>query len=185
MSKYQNKYRIESTRLNGWDYSSNGHYFITICTKNRDYFLGEITNSKMKYSKSGEIANQYWSSIPDHFSNVELDAFQIMPNHIHGIIIINNENRNVNGNRIYNGPYPEMSAISPKPKSLPVIIGSYKSIVKKTINRNYPVKGFKWQHRFHDHIIRNENELNRIRKYIRENPMKWEMDKNNMENIWM
>ncbi len=83
---YRNKYRIDSTRLKGWDYSSPGYYFITICTKDRECFFGEIIKEKMYLSEIGEIAHRYWAEIPNHFNNVVLDEFVIMPNHVHGII---------------------------------------------------------------------------------------------------
>lgn len=87
MSLYKNKYRIESSRLKKWDYSAPGHYFITICTKDRKCLFGNVTRGKMILSEMGKIAEQYWREIPDHFNHVKLDEFVVMPNHIHGIII--------------------------------------------------------------------------------------------------
>ena len=87
--KFQNKYRIKSTRLQDWDYGSNAAYFVTICTQNREHYFGEITNGIMQLSEIGYMANKYWSEIPKHFPFVELDEFVIMPNHVHGIIVIN------------------------------------------------------------------------------------------------
>lgn len=95
--KYQNKYRIDSARLKNWDYASDGAYFITICTKNRTHFFGEIMNGQMQFSEIGKIAHQNWEAIPQHFSFVRLDAFIIMPNHTHGILIID-KNGNGDGN---------------------------------------------------------------------------------------
>ena len=88
--KFQNKYRIESRRLKNWDYRNNGGYFITICTKNRKHFFGRIVNKEIVLSEIGLLANNFWAEIPKHFPNVELGNFQIMPNHMHGILIINN-----------------------------------------------------------------------------------------------
>ena len=88
--KYQNRYRIPSTRLQNWDYGWNAIYFVTICTKNRRHFFGEITNGKMHLSPVGAIADVLWHELTNHFDNIELDAFVVMPNHIHGIIAINN-----------------------------------------------------------------------------------------------
>lgn len=87
-NKYLGKYRIESTRAQWWDYSRNGAYFITICTNNRDNFFGEIHDGKMNLSEIGKIADQYWLEIPDHFPGIFLDAHIIMPNHVHGILMI-------------------------------------------------------------------------------------------------
>ena len=86
--KFKNKYRIETTRLQNWDYGWNAAYFITICTHNREHYFGEIADGKIRISEIGEIAEKYWFEIPVHFPFVKLDAFVVMPNHIHVIIII-------------------------------------------------------------------------------------------------
>ena len=91
MSLYKNKYRIETTRLKDWDYSSNGYYYVTICTKNREHYFGEIKDDAMMLSGTGMIAEKIWHEIPDHFPFVILDEFIIMPNHLHGIIQIDND----------------------------------------------------------------------------------------------
>ena len=89
-NKFQNKYRIPSTRLQTWDYGTNGAYFITICAQNREHFFGTIQNGSMQLSEIGKLAEQYWMEIPNHFSFIELGNFVVMPNHVHGILIINN-----------------------------------------------------------------------------------------------
>lgn len=89
--KYKNKYRSTSTRLKHWDYSDNGWYFITICTQNKEHFFGEVIDGEMVLSQIGKIADKFWKEIPNHFKNVILDNHVIMPNHTHGIIIINNQ----------------------------------------------------------------------------------------------
>jgi len=186
--KYQNKYKIESARLKNWDYSREGYYFITICAKNRQGYFGRINNYQIELSKIGIMANKYWQAIPDHFSNVLLDEFIIMPNHIHGIVVIKNRPNKINQSLNVDGKYgqrnkfgpknKQMSKISPKPNSLSVIIRSYKSICTREINSLPNKIFFAWQPRFYDRIIRNESELNRIRKYIRENPKEWKEDGN-------
>ena len=88
MDKYQNKYRIQSARLKGYDYTREGLYFITICTKNREHYFGEIIDHKMKLSNIGVLANVFWHEIKNHSKNVELHQFVVMPNHIHGILEI-------------------------------------------------------------------------------------------------
>lgn len=87
-NKFQNKYRIPSARLQTWDYANNGAYFITICTQNREHFFGNIKNGIMQLSEIGKLAAQFWHEIPNHFPMVELGNFVVMPNHIHGILII-------------------------------------------------------------------------------------------------
>ena len=187
--KHQKQYRYKN-----YDYSQNGFYFVTICTKDHQMFLGDITKLgneynpiyEMKLSEIGKMVEQYWTEIPKHFPFVNLDEYTVMPNHIHGIIEINKQicnGRNEALPRSYNGKYPQMSKISPKSGSISTIIGSFKAIVTKTINQKYSENDFSWQSRFHDRIIRNEKELNAIRKYIFENPAKWYLDKYNPKNF--
>jgi len=186
--KFKNKYKIESVRLKDYDYSQNGIYFLTICTKNREEYFGSIVNKEMILNEMGKIAENFWKEIPNHFSNMRLDEFVVMPNHVHGIIEIlcdKHARRDEAMPRLYNGAYPKMSKISPMPGSLSVILGSYKSIITKTIRKKIPYIFFAWQSRYYDRIIRNEIELNRIREYIFNNPAKWEEDRNNPENLFM
>ena len=153
---YRNKYRIESTRLKGYDYSSPGAYFITIVTKNRKCYFGHIENDEMILNEFGNIVNNYWKQIPNHFSYVILDEYIVMPNHVHGIIILD-----------------EFKTLK-KRQPLGVIINQFKRIC--TITIRLVEINFGWQPRFHDHIIRDENELNRIRQYIIDNPKNWKSD---------
>ena len=195
MAKFKNKYRIESTRHPNWDYGSNAAYYITICIKNRQMFFGEIENGKMNLSEIGKIAHQYFLEIPDHFPFVKLGAFVIMPNHVHGIIIIDkqtgksNENNGTDTVETQNfaslhQPPPSINhsqktknKFGPQSQNLGSIIRGFKTGVTKfaTINNI----DFAWQSRFHDHIIRNKPEYNRIEKYILENPANWNNDKFN------
>ena len=173
---YKGKYRIESTRLEDWDYSSSGYYFVTICTNNMECVLSRITDGKVVLTGIGNIAKRLWLEIPEHFKNVELDEFIIMPNHMHGIVIINNvetchgvslqKNSNVN------------KFSKPISGSLAMIINQYKSSVARICRKNGYNK-FAWQPRFYDHIIRNEKLLQKIREYIHNNPLKWDVDENN------
>ena len=177
---FRNKYRIGSIRYRGFDYSSPGKYFITICTKNKLPYFGKIENGIMILSDLGLIANKCWREIPCHFPFIKLDEFIIMPDHLHGIIIII-EKINIDVVQTLhatfvqqiefpNGKNDKMSSISPKTGSLGSVIRSYKSAVSNDAHKiNY---GFAWQPRFYDHIIRTNTELNRIRKYIQKNPEK-------------
>jgi len=196
--KYQNKYRIESARLQNWDYRREGAYFITICTKNRKHYFGKIKNGKMEFSNIGIIADILWSEIINHNDNIELGEFVVMPNHIHGILILNNNNTVVvetlhatslrQRQQQTENKNDYFSSISPKSNSISTIIRSYKSAVTKHCHR----LGFEfgWQTRFWEHIIRNNDEFYRISQYIIDNPLKWENDKLNggngnivMENV--
>ncbi len=180
---FKGKYRVESIRLRNWNYGWNGKYFVTIVTKDRKYFFGEIINGKMCYTDIGMIVDRYWHEISEHFPFVTLDEFCIMPNHIHGIIVIDNQISrdvacNVSTRTTNELNANKMSDISPKPHSLPTIIRSFKSAVTKFTNENNYIFG--WQSRFYEHIIRNERSLDRIRNYIRNNPRNWKNDKFNL-----
>ena len=184
MSLFKNKYRIESARLQNWNYGWNGKYFVTIVTKNRKHYFGKILNGTMELNKLGEIVDECWHNIPEHFPFVVLDEFCVMPNHIHGIIVIDDKTGNICGRDVACNVSTEnetnsnkMSIISPKPGSLSTIIRSFKSAITKSANENNYV--FRWQSRFHEHIIRNEKSLNRIRNYIRNNSKNWQNDKFN------
>lgn len=183
-AKYKNKYRIETTRLKCWDYGANGYYFVTICVKNHECVLGSIENGKMILSDIGRITHQCWQEIPTHFPFTRIDAFVVMPNHIHGIIVIdkpfNVETQNLASLRqnasLQNITESPKNQFGPQSKNLASIVRGCKIGVKKwaTMN-NIP---FQWQSRFHEHIIRNEPELNKIREYIINNPLNWETDEN-------
>jgi putative transposase len=191
MTLFRNKYRVESTRLRGFDYAKNGAYFITIITKNRICLFGEITHCgavetglrpvsitdptvthestdptetisfdilipKMIISDAGKIVSDCWYDLPKHYNNIILDEFILMPNHIHGIIKIQNRN---DGN-IKHG--------------LSEFMRAFKSFSSRRINEiNGRVKNEIWQSRFYDHVIRSEDELSRIQIYIRNNVFNW------------
>jgi REP element-mobilizing transposase RayT len=196
--KFQNKYRIPSARLQNWDYASEGAYFITICTKDRIHFFGEIVNGKMNLSQVGVIADLMWYEIKNHAKNIELGEFVIMPNHIHGILILNgmDDVTNVTTDVVtdvvekrhaFSLPVT-IPATTPEPKtigqqrfqnqgknSISSIIGSYKSAVTKHTNR-LEFK-FAWQTSFYDHIIRDAQSFENIQNYIANNPANWGKDK--------
>ena len=188
-NKFQNKYRIPTTRLQTWDYSNNGAYFITICTQNREHFFGNIKNGIMQLSEIGKLAEQYWLEIPNHFPFVELGNFVVMPNHVHGILIINKidnptlsstesvETRHflVSTTINLNTTIGSLRFQNQGKNTISSIVGSYKSIVTKTSRQTH--SDFGWQSRFHDHIIRNSKSFDIIQNYIFENPLKWKNDK--------
>lgn len=93
MALYIGKYRIQSARMKRWDYGSDGCYFITICTKNRIHYFGQVINGEMVLSNIGRIVKKFWYEIPNHFTRVVLDQYIVMPNHIHGIVVITTPNR--------------------------------------------------------------------------------------------
>ena len=157
-----------------WDYGQNGYYFVTICTDDRERYFGQIIINEMSFAKMGLVAQKYWKEIPEHYPFANLDVFMIMPNHIHGIIIIEKSVETQNFASLQHNNY-EGNKFGPQSKNLAAIIRGYKAAVKKysTINNI----AFSWQPRFYDHIIRDEREFFNIRKYIIYNPYKWEDDK--------
>jgi putative transposase len=182
-------------RLKNFDYSSVGYYFITICTKNRECWFGEIVDGKIVLNKAGLIINKYWLELQKKFKNISLDIFQIMPNHIHGIIIINvgNDLRVVPNNNKYD--FDSVRHIgrtlqnSRQQQLLFRIIQWFKTMttneyIKSVIDNEFPRFDKRlWQKSFYDHIIRNEESLNNIREYIQNNPKKWVEDEENPKNI--
>ncbi len=186
--KYKNKYRIPSARYKGWNYGWDGYYFVTICTKNREHFFGNIVEGKMILSEIGEMVEKYWYEIPKHFSFVRLDAFVVMPNHFHAIVIIdkNNDkpvethcNASLQQRDVYkksNDHREYQNKFGPQKHNLASIIRGFKGTVTKQVNERFGDEYFAWQPRFHEHIIRNEIALERIRKYIKLNPWKWQDD---------
>ncbi|MFA4817467.1 MAG: transposase [Parcubacteria group bacterium] len=186
--KYKNKYRIRSSRLKGYDYSQNGIYFITICTKNREEYFGKIENGIIILSDIGKIAEKFWQEIPSYFSFVILDEYIVMPNHVHGIVEINGNNSvetQFIASKNQPGGITGNNNPSLNPFSLSTIIKWYKGRCAFEIRKQLNSVTFAWQSRFYDHIIRNEISLNKIREYIRINPEMWEHDRNNKDDVWI
>ncbi len=164
----------KSIRLKGYDYSYPGGYFVTINTYHHDHLFGEIVNEEMKLNKAGEIAKECWIETAKHFSNVEIDEYIIMPNHMHGIFMITDSWDLIN--QIPRGAnYPLMA--NPK-NTLGKIIRYYKARTSKLIHDN-GISNFAWQSLFYDRIIRDDKELDRIREYIAYNVLKWLSQKEN------
>lgn len=183
----------KQNRLQNYDYSQNGMYFVTICTKDREEMLGEIVDGKMVLNDSGKIADECWKNIPDHFPHTRLDQYAIMPNHIHGILEIINPvigNAHVRSKNAVRSDHSVGSKNNDRSKMLlsKAIHGFKSSVTRKILNPvqeriyAFPTK-FAWQRSFYDHIIRNETELNKIREYIMTNPETWHRDRNNQNCI--
>ncbi len=186
--KFKGKYRIPSARLQSWDYGSNGMYFITICTGGRRRFFGEIVKGKMMLSHVGILADVLWYEIKNHGKNVELAEFVVMPNHIHGILILDNlhhlgrdkaylvstTNNVTNTTNAKTNPIGRDRFQNQGKNTISSIVGGYKSAVTKHAHR----LGFDfyWQSRFHDHIIRNEQSYLQIAEYVINNPRNWRDD---------
>lgn len=200
---FKSKYRIGSKRYYEFDYSSNGKYFVTICTKNKITYFGKIENGVMKLSELGICLQNELLETPSirPDMNITLDEFVVMPDHFHAIIIIG-ENR-YNQNKIPNDHCRRhamhcvsskihgvttdtkfqsnqyQNEFAPQLKNLSSIIRGVKSAV--TVYAKINKLDFQWQPRFHDHIIRTNTELIRIKKYIIENPQKWKCKTHNCQ----
>jgi len=154
----------KSPRLKDFDYSQEGAYFITICIQDRVSLLGHIDNQIMNYSSAGEMVAQYWNKLPEKYDDIQLDFWVVMPNHFHGILVINRYQNNT------------------VQTSIPVAMKWFKAMTTNAYIRNVKLYDWQrfnkrlWQHSYHDHIIRNEPDLNRIREYVQNNPALWEKD---------
>ena len=169
--------RRRSTRLSRFDYARQGAYFVTLCTRNRACLFGDIQNGEMRLNETGELANKMWNEIPTHFPHVEIDASVIMPNHLHGVIVI----PHAPVGATHASPLPS----GPPKRSLGAIIGAYKSAVSRHANRLGLLSGLGlsrrsiWQRNYYDHVIRDDASLARIRQYIADNPFRWPEDPEN------
>ncbi|MCF6807272.1 hypothetical protein L3V79_02565 [Thiotrichales bacterium 19S9-12] len=175
--KYKDRYKVASSRLKNWNYSSKGSYFITICTKERICYLGSIKNGEVLLSDIGSIAHYLWQMIPKQFSYVSLGEFIIMPNHVHGVLTINqhksmplqkltDESKLGGITKIKN---PMLN------QSISTIIRWYKAKVSYEASKGKHCLA--WQPRFHEYVVHNKEKLDVISQYIRFNPINWEKDK--------
>jgi len=176
-----------SIRLKGYDYTRAGAYFVTICTKDRACLFGDVADGVMRLNQMGHIVRQCWLAIPDHVPPVLLDEFVVMPNHVHGIIVIMPTHivgaRHAVGathaSPLQNHDTPTRPR-GPQRQSVGSIVGSFKSAATKRINEQRGTPGAPvWQRDYFEHIIRNDESLNRIREYILNNPLQWALDREN------
>ena len=187
------KHQRRSVRLEGYDYLLAGAYFVTILCFQRQCLFGEIKEGMMTHNDLGKMVKNCWLRIPNHFEDTRLDEFVLMPNHLHGIIIVLEApgKGEAFARDISNMVDPMLANASPlRPEgtqsgSLGAIIQNFKSVSTRKVNKEYFEKGNKlWQRNYYERIIRNEREHNAIRQYIRDNPLNWEMDKVNPGKIY-
>ena len=170
--KFNDEFRIASSRMQSWDYSKNAAYHVTICTQNKIHLFGNVVDEKMNLNETGFLAEKYWCEIPEHFSFVKLDEFVIMPNHFHGIIIIDKPKITTQVET------PNLGVSNQwKPGVLGVIVNQYKRICT-IMARKFDTE-FAWQPRFYEHIIRDRQDYLITIDYIRDNPKKWQEDEYN------
>ncbi len=172
--KYNPKeHHRRSIRLKDYDYSSAAAYFVTICTHKSQCVLGDVVKGQMQLNKYGQLVETNWLNMSKIRNNVEIDEFVIMLNHFHAIILIID---------IVGATRWVAQATRLQSRSLGSIIGQFKSIVTKRIHK-IGLRNFKWQRNYYEHIIRDEKNLNKIREYIINNPITWELDDENPKNI--
>jgi len=159
-----------SIRLKGYDYSQAGLYFVTICCQNRVCAFGEIVNNEMVLNEYGQIVQMVWDELPQHYDNIQLGEFMIMPNHIHGIVVITDDN-------VGAGLKPAPTTTTTN-HGLSEIVRALKTFSARKINESRNTPGEKlWQRNYWEHIIRNEQSYQRIADYIVNNPINWQSDK--------
>jgi putative transposase len=171
------KYHRRSVRLQGYDYSQPGAYFVTICTHGQECIFGYVIDDLMELSPYGEMVWQTWRGLPERFERVELDQFVVMPNHVHGIVVITPPNVGA----IQVGVIHELPLQTQRRRMLlPRVVGYFKMNASKAINELRGTPGTPvWQRNYYEHIVRNERELRAIREYILDNPLNWQLDREN------
>lgn len=179
MEPNQNKRHRRSVRLQDYDYSQNGAYFVTVCTQERACLFGEIVDGAMQVNEAGRMLEQCWLAIPHHFPHVDLDAFVVMPNHAHGIVIIGDSPvRAKNLSPLPNTNRPMQRSLGTPSNSIGSIIRGFKIGVTKWFREKTDTHAV-WQRNYYEHVIRSEESLIRIRQYIQDNPARWAFDREN------
>lgn len=174
------RHHRRSTRLKGYDYALPGAYFVTVCTYERECLLGHIESGRVVLSDAGEIAQRCWENTAHHYSFVELDAFVIMPNHVHGVIVITEFRRGEASSLEENASPLHQRPNGTQPGSLSAILQNLKSISTRKTNAARGTPGAPvWQRSFYERVVRHEAELAAIREYILANPAHWDEDENN------
>ncbi len=189
MMKYDpNKHHRRSIRLKGYEYTQAGGYFVTICTSQRECLFGEVINGEMRLSRYGETVQFNWNILPKRYPNVELDAFIVMPNHVHGIIVLKGNGLEGAGKISLSAGKSEFS-VKPAPTKSKVyglseIVRGFKTFSARRINQIRSQAGVPmWQRGYYEHIIRNEESLTAISKYIINNPLCWKKDQLYSNNL--
>jgi len=195
MSYDPTRHHRRSTRLPAYDYGQAGAYFVTICTQNRECAFGEVVDGEIVLNEPGRMVETVWRELPQHYPGVEVDTLVVMPNHVHGIIMLvragpracpDNPGRSwgVSGQPQGVAPTGATGAMS-----LPDVVHRFKSLTTARYRRGVlqdrwlPFPGRLWQRNYYEHVIRNEEELDAIRQYIADNPLRWAEDRENPHNV--
>ena len=155
-------------RLQSYDYSQDGAYYFTVCTFNRVCIFGNVADSAMHPNECGQAVMDVWNLLPHHFPHVHTHAFVLMPNHVHGILVFRDADDAASRNRVL------------MRRGLPEVVGTFKSYSARAVNRLRDTRGQPvWQRGFYDHVVRTEGALARLSEYIVNNPLQWELDREN------
>ncbi len=191
-----------SIRLKGYDYTQAGAYFVTICTQGKECLFGKIDDGEMCKNDAGRMIQEVWDGLPQHYPGVDVDLFVVMPNHVHGIIVLVEVNsrtyaeeadRQISKNQGQAGIQEQaqgqvqgqVRGPAPTGLSLPDVVHRFKSLTTTRYRHGVHHNGWRsflgrlWQRNYYEHIIRNEDELSKARQYIENNPLKWELDREN------
>jgi putative transposase len=202
-------HRRRSLRLKGYDYGMAGAYFVTICTQDRSCLFGDVVDGAMRLNEAGQMVAALWDGLAERFSNVEIDQFVVMPNHVHGILVLDADagvvvkegattrvaptdgdpvGAPLVGAPVTNGD-PVGAPLVGAPARLGNVVGAFKSLVTTNYIVGVKEKGWPefggrlWQRNYYEHIIRDEGALNRIRRYVDDNPARWDFDDENPRKI--
>jgi REP-associated tyrosine transposase len=183
MPYYPHRHHRHSIRLRGCDYGQVGAYFITICTQDRVCLFGDVVDGEMRLNGAGQIAQEEWLRSAIIRPRVTLDAFVVMPNHIHGIIVLDDGRRGtLQRAPTEGGPTTGERFGKPTSDSIPTIIRLFKAATTKRVNSMRDTPGMPvWQRNYYEHIVRTDESLDRIRQYIFDNPANWANDRENPE----
>ena len=192
MANNPEKHHRRSIRLRGYDYSRAGAYFVTICAQDRACLFGEVVDGKMQLNDAGRVVVDAWSWLNVQYPHIQLDEWVVMPHHLHGIIIISDGRGGSHVRAVREPPLRVRESMgvanrpntrtAPTGKCKPIgrLIGAFKTVSTKRINNMRGTPGISvWQRNYYEHIIRNDDSLNRIREYIVNNPLQWAMDREN------
>jgi len=171
-----------SIRLRSYDYSQAGAYFITLCTQKRECLFGAVVDDGMRLNDVGRMVQNVWGALPGYYPRVELDSFVVMPNHIHGIIMLHDVGAQ------FIAPNNDQGAANPgamnRAPTIGGIIRAFKARCTHSINQLRSVQGVSlWQRNYYEHVIRNEPSLQKIREYITNNPAQWAIDRENPDVV--
>ena len=175
MKYNRERHHRRSIRLSGYDYSQSGGYFVTICAEKRACLFGTVTDGTVRLNDTGQIVQSKWLALADRFPHITLDSFVVMPNHIHGVIFVGAQFIAPSSSLRH---MDEAAGAMNRAPTLGEVVRTYKAICARAIRCSGYVN-FKWQRNYYEHVIRSENSLNCIRRYIVDNPVRWDCDREN------